>query len=259
MLKPTQLPVLLMALFSLTGLAHADLTLNGRSTVVAMSMQGSGQEKIWQEGTMIRRDLVDRGKSFSNIYDLKAKEVTVIDHSMRTATVFANTSIKQQVNATVDEKAIKIAVKPTGRVHKLQDWPCAEHNLTLTMPAEIGGEKLTFDMQGTVWLARDTPQQKEVAPILKLMTDPEFFMGVPALTKSSPVQAEGISEAIRHVAPMGLLCSVNMNLKYEGTGRVASLSKKMASRLSLTFLDYSTAPIPKGTFDIPAGYRVVKQ
>ena len=250
---------LLMAVLALPLPSQADLTLNGRSTVVAMGMQGTGKEKVWLDSTLIRRDMVDRGKAYSNIFDLKAKEVTIIDHSLRQATVYATSSLKQETEASVDSKAIKLEVKPTGRTHTLQKWPCVEHTLSLSMPAEIGGEKLNFEMDGTLWLARNTPEQKETAAVLKLMQDPDFFMGIPALAKTSPVQARGISEAIRRIAPMGLLCSVDVALKYEGTGRIAQLSRKMASRISLTYDDYSNETIPKDAFAVPTGYRVVKQ
>lgn len=242
-----------------SSLAQADLTLNGRSTVVAMGMQGTGKEKVWLSNTLIRRDMVDRGKAYSNIFDLKAREVTILDHSLRQATVYATGSLKDQTDAWVDSKAIKLEVKPTGRTHILQRWPCVEHTITLAMPAEIGGEKLSFEMEGTVWLARNVLEQRETVAVLRLMQDPDFFLGIPALAKASPVQARGISEAIRRLAPMGLLCSVDVALNYEGTGRVATLSRKMASRISLTFDDYSGEPIPKGTFDVPAGYRTVRQ
>jgi hypothetical protein len=257
-MKRFPLPWLLAAL-ALPSISQADLTLNGRSTVVAMGMQGTGKEKVWLDHTLMRRDMVDRGKAYTNLFDLKAKEVTIIDHSLRQATVYVTSSLRQETDASVDSKAIKLEVKPTGRTHVLQKWPCVEHTLSLTMPAEIGGEKLSFEMEGTLWLARNTPEQKEIAAVLKLMQDPDFFLGIPTLAKSSPVQARGISEAIRRIAPMGLLCSVDVSLKYEGTGRIAQLSKKMASRISLTFDDYSTEPIPKDTFQVPAGYRVVKE
>lgn len=257
-MKWSPIPLLVAAL-ALPSSAQADLTLNGRSTVVAMGMQGTGKEKVWLDNTLIRRDMVDRGKSYTNVFDLKAKEVTIIDHSLRQATVYATSSLKQETEASVDSKAIKLEVKPTGRTHTLQKWPCVEHTLSLTMPAEIGGEKLSFEMEGTLWLARNTPEQKETAAVLRLMQDPEFFMGIPALAKASPVQARGISEAIRRIAPMGLLCSVDVNLKYEGTGRIAQLSRKMASRISLTYDDYSTDAIAKDVFGVPAGYRVVRQ
>ncbi|HNQ05380.1 MAG TPA: hypothetical protein PKH69_12310 [Thiobacillaceae bacterium] len=239
--------------------SQADLILNGRSTVVAMGMQGAGQEKIWLSNTLIRRDMLDRGKSYTNLFDLKAREVTVLDHSLRQATVYATDGLRDQAGASVDGKAIKLEVKATGRTHELQKWTCAEHTLMLSMPAEIGGEKLNFEMDGTVWLARNTREQKETAAIVRLMQSPDFFLGIPPLAKASPVQARGISEAIRRLAPMGLLCSVDVALNYEGTGRVATLSRKMASRVSLTFDDYSVQPIPKGTFDVPAGYRMVGQ
>jgi hypothetical protein len=257
-MKLSPLPLLLCALL-LVPVARAELTLNGRSTVVAMGMQGAGKEKVWLDNTRIRRDMVDRGKAYSNLFDLKAKEVTIVDHSLRQATVYSTASLKAQTDASVDSKAIKLEVKPTGRTHTLQKWPCVEHSISLAMPAEIGGEKLSFEMEGTLWLARNTAEQRETAAVLKLMQDPDFFMGIPTLAKTSPVQARGISEAIRRVAPMGLLCSVDVSLKYEGTGRVATLSKKMASRISLTYDDYSTESIPKGTFDVPAGYQVVRQ
>lgn len=250
---------LLMAALALPAPALAGLTLNGRSSVVAMGMQGTGKEKVWLDNTLIRRDMVDRGKAYSNIFDLKAKEVTVIDHSLRQATVYATSSLRQETEASVDSKAIKLEVKPTGRSHILQKWPCVEHTLSLTMPAEIGGEKLSFEMEGTLWLARNTAEQKETAAVLRLMQAPDFFMGIPNLAKTSPVQARGISEAIRRIAPMGLLCSVDVNLKYEGTGRIAQLSKKMASRISLTYDDYSTGGIAREVFEVPSGYRVVRQ
>jgi hypothetical protein len=251
--------LLLICALALAPAAQAGLTLNGRSTVVAMGMQGTGKEKVWLDNTLIRRDMVDRGKAYSNIFDLKAREVTIVDHSLRQATVYSTASLKEQTEASVDSKAIRLEVKPTGRTHVLQKWPCAEHTLILTMPAEIGGEKLSFEMEGTLWLARNTPEQRETAAVLKLMQDPDFFMGIPTLAKTSPVQARGISEAIRRLAPMGLLCSVEVSLKYEGTGRVATLSKKMASHISLTYDDYSGEPIPKGTFEVPAGYRILRQ
>jgi len=182
----------------------------------------------------------------------------VVDHSLRTATVYATQMLKQQTHAAVDSKALKLDLRPTGRTHLLQQWSCVEHDLRLVLPAEIGGEKLTFEMEGTLWLVRQAREHKEISSVLQLMQDPDFFMSIPPLAKAAPIQAQGISEAIRRLAPLGLMCSVDVDLKYEGQGRVAQLSKKLASRISMTFDDYSTEPIPAGAFDPPPGYRVVR-
>jgi hypothetical protein len=239
--------------------AAADLSMTGRSTVVAMGMQGNGQEGVWLRGTQIRRDMIDRGKAYSHFYDLKKHEITVIDHSQRLALVYAMAALNLQTDATISSKDLKLDLTPTGRKHLLQKWNCAEHNIAAAMPAEVGGEKVSFTLNGTVWLARDTPEQKEVAAFVQAAQSPNFFMGIPALAKSSPAQARGMSEIVRRMAPMGLLCAVDVKTKYEGTGRMAALSNKLDSRISLTYEQYGSAPLRADVFDIPNGYRVERK
>jgi hypothetical protein len=254
-------PALLLALAGLFAAqtATADLSMTGRSTVVAMGMQGNGQEGIWLHGSQIRRDMIDRGKAYSHLYDLKKHEITVIDHSLRQATVYMMAALNQQTDAKISGKDLKLDLTPTGRKHHLQKWSCAEYDIAAAMPAEVGGEKVSFTLNGTVWLARDTAEQKEVAAFINAAQSPDFFMGIPALTKSSPAQARGMSEIVRRMAPMGLLCAVDVKTKYEGTGRMAALSNKLDSRISLTYEQYGSAPLKGDVFDIPNGYKVVRQ
>jgi hypothetical protein len=254
-------PALLLALAGVfaTLPANADLSMTGRSTVVAMGMQGNGQEGVWLHGTQIRRDLIDRGKAYSHLYDLKKHEITVIDHSQRLAQVYTMAALNQQTDANISSKDLKLDLTPTGRKHALQKWNCAEYDITAAMPAEVGGEKVSFTLIGNVWLARDTPEQKEVAAFVHAAETPDFFMGIPALAKSSPAQARGMSEIVRRMAPMGLLCAVDVKTKYEGSGRMAALSNKLDSRISLTYQQYGGATLKADVFDIPAGYRVERK
>jgi hypothetical protein len=239
--------------------ATADLSLTGRSTVVAMGMQGNGQEGIWLSGPQIRRDLIDRGKAYSHLYDLTKNEIAVIDHSQRLATIYMMAALNHQTDARISSKDLKLDLKATGRTQPLQKWTCAEHSINAAMPAEVGGEKVSFTLNGNVWLARDTQEQKEVAAFITAAQNPDFFMGIPALAKSSPAQARGMSEIVRRMAPMGLLCSVDVKTKYEGTGRMAALSNKLDSRISLTYQQYGSAPLKPEVFDIPKGYRVERK
>jgi hypothetical protein len=254
-------PVLLLALAGVFAAlpANADLSMTGRSTVVAMGMQGNGQEGIWLHGSQVRRDMIDRGKAYSHLYDLKKHEITVIDHSQRQATVYMMAALNQQTDAKISSKDLKLDLTPTSRKHNLQKWNCAEYKIAAAMPAEVGGEKVSFTLNGTVWLARDTAEQKEVAAFIDAAQSPDFFMGIPALAKSSPAQARGMSEIVRRMAPMGLLCAVDVKTKYEGTGRMAALSNKLDSRISLTYQQYGSAPLKADVFDIPSGYKVVRQ
>jgi hypothetical protein len=259
-MKPVMLSLLGLGLgIAIAAPASADLALMGRSTVLAMGMKGVGQEGVWLSKQHLRRDLIDRGKAYTHLYDLEAREIVIIDHSQRSAQVYTMGVLNRQADAKVVGKDVRLEVTPTGRKQTLQAWSCAEHKLNFVMPAEVAGEKLSFELSGTLWLARNTAEQKETDYFVKAAADPDFFMGIPALAKSSPAQARGISEAVRRISPMGLLCAIDAETKYQGSGRMAELSRKLASRISLTYERYSTAAIKPDTFDIPKGYRVVKQ
>ncbi len=238
--------------------ARADLTMAGRSTVLAMGMQGIGQEGVWLRRTQIRRDLIDRGKAFTHLYDLDRREIAIIDHSQRLAQVYAMADLREQADARASAGDLRLKITPTGRRQPLQDWSCTEHRLEAAMPAQIGDEQVSFELTGTLWLARNTPQQKEVAAFIKAAENPEFFMGIPALAKTSPAQARGLSEVVRRLAPLGLLCAADVEMRYDGTGRLAELSRKMNSRISVQYERYSTDALDPALFAVPAGYRVVR-
>jgi hypothetical protein len=239
--------------------AVADLALVGRSTVLAMGMQGVGKEGVWLRKTDLRRDLVDRGKAYTHLYDLATREITIIDHSQRLAQVYAMTNLREQSGARASTSDLQLKITATGRHKPLKSWNCAEHKLEVAMPAQIGDEKVSFEMTGEVWLARNTPEQKETAAFVKAAENPDFFMGIPALAKSSPAQARGISEVVRRLAPLGLLCSVDVETRYQGSGRMAELSRKMNSRISVQYENFSTQALPENLFGIPQGYRVTRQ
>jgi hypothetical protein len=238
--------------------APADLSLVGRSTVHAMGMQGVGQEGLWLRKSRLRRDLIDRGKAYSHLYDLASREITVVDHSQRLASVYAMSSLNQDADARFSSKDLKLDLTPTGRRHQLQGWNCAEQKILVSMPAEVAGEKVSFEMEGTIWLARNAPEQNETAAFVKAAQEPDFFMGIPVLAKKSPGQAKGLSEVVRRLAPLGLLCAVDVETRYEGSGRMAELSRKMASRIAVTYERYATDPLKDDVFEIPKGYRVVR-
>lgn len=236
--------------------AHADLAVAGHSTVVVLGMQGVGQEAVWLSKSRLRRDLIDRGRAYTHLFDLETKEVTIIDHAMRQAEVQQLTELDTNAAAQVSAKEVKLEIKATGNKRLLQKWQCVEHRLLLTMPVEVGADRLEFNLSGHAWLARNTAEQPETAVFVKATRSPDFFLSVPALARASPVYARGLSEAIRRIAPLGLVCSLDVDLRYEGTGRMAELSRKLASHLSVEYDRYETSPIPEGAFAIPAGYRV---
>lgn len=249
---------LALLLAALSAPAAADLSLIGRSTVNAMGMQGIGQEGLWLRKTKLRRDLIDRGKAYSHLYDLATREISIIDHSLRQASVYAMSALNQDADARFSSKNLRLDLNPTGRRHQLQTWDCVEHRIHVAMPVEIAGERVSFEMVGTIWLAKNEPEQAETAAFVKAAQEPDFFMGIPALARRSPAQARGLSEVVRRLAPLGLLCAVDVETRYEGTGRLAELSRKMASRIAVTYERFSSEPLKDEVFRIPEGYQVIR-
>ena len=129
--------------------ARADLSLVGRSTVNAMGMQGIGQEGLWLRKTKLRRDMIDRGKAYSHLYDLASREITIIDHSLRQARVYAMSALNQDADARVSGKNLRLDLNPTGRKHQLQGWNCLENRIHVAMPVELAGVRVSFEMVGT--------------------------------------------------------------------------------------------------------------
>jgi hypothetical protein len=247
-----------LALLGASGGALADLTLKGRSSISAAGTPAIGLETLTVSGAKLRRDYVDRGKAHTFIYNPEAKLVTVIDHSFRRADIYGMTALSQITRAQVSEQAIKLDVKPTGKKHKLDKWSCAEKTLYASMPGTLGAENVTLILEGTVWLADDVPEMREVRAFVKASRSPEFFIGVPAFANASPAQAAALNELIQRLAPEGLPCAIAVDVKYEGGGAMANLARRMATRLMMEIESYDTTPAKPDAFDLPPGYTSLR-
>lgn len=235
--------------------AGADLTLLGRSSVSALGGFTAGQEALMIKQKLMRRDVLDRGRAYSYLFDFTARRITVIDHGLRQAEVHQLDDAKAS-SAKAAKIGYKLDLDKTGRQHAVKHWQCVEYTLQAAMPAEIGGEKATFQLAGSVWLAKDTPEQKEMETFRAAAATPEFLVGLPAVARITEDQALGIGETIRRLANMGTLCAFDVQSRYEGGGRMATLSQKVPTRLSLTYDNFRTESLDTNAFTIPTGYQV---
>ena len=235
--------------------AGADLTLTGRSTLTAMNMPSSSQERIYLKKAFLRRDQLDRGKAYTYIYDLRGHDITMLDHSQRLVQTYEMTAPVNTPEAKAAQKDLKLDLEATGQKHALGNWSCAEHTVVATMPAELGPEKVVMQLSGKVWLAHGTREQKELQPFFKAMDSPDFMLGIPALSKSSPAQARVVSEVLRRLFSHGMICAFDVDMRYEGGGRMAELARRMATRVALTYDNATNDPIPDAFFVVPQGYQ----
>jgi hypothetical protein len=239
--------------------AHADLTLVGRNMTTTLGTPATGQESVFLKQTRLRRDVLERGKAYTFLYDLESRQVTVLDHSLRVAEVHAMDALAPVKEAKVSDRGLKLALDPTGRTQALQSWNCAEHKLRAVMPAVLGSEPVTLQIDGTIWLAHGVPEMAEVKQFLKASESPNIFLGIPSLAKASPGQATALSELVRRLAPKGMPCAAEVDIRYDGSGRMAELARRMNARLGITYQRFSTQQIADSAFALPAGYRVVKK
>ncbi|MDD4881113.1 MAG: hypothetical protein PHR30_07325 [Gallionellaceae bacterium] len=246
--------LLLVAGLSFGQAAQADLTLIGRSTLTTLNMPNQGREALYVKKNQMRRDLTDRGRSYSYLYDLKKKEVAFVDHSLRQVEIHALSNDKAGKN-----KDMRLELTPTGRKHDLDDWNCLEYTLAASLPAEMGQEQVTVLLDGQVWLERKVSERKEVLPFIKSVEADDFFVG--AVTPGQPInaQAQGINEVMRRVLGKGMLCAADIQLNYEGSGPMADLGRRMATKAGIVYETQSDAPLDDALFEIPAGYREVRR
>ncbi|TSA22075.1 MAG: hypothetical protein D4R70_02420 [Betaproteobacteria bacterium] len=236
-----------------THTAMADFTLSGRSTVMTMGMNQTGREALMIKDHQMRRDLNERGRNYSYLYDIKRKEVAVIDHLMRTAEVRALTARSRSSDGN---NSMSFNIKPTGRNTALGDWHCEEFELAASMPIEWGTEKATIHLEGQVWLDRKASERKELAPFIQTIENEDFFAGTASNNSPTSPQVRIFNEAARKMLSKGMVCATQISFKFEGAGPMADLARRSQTRAGMAYEAHSDAAISEATFAIPAGYRV---
>jgi hypothetical protein len=243
----------------LTPVAHADLTLIGHSSVASLGIPAIGQERLMFKGTKLRRDVIDRGRSYTYLYDPAAHQVAVLDHGLQQVELHGMKTLAGDTDSKFNSQQMKLSVTPTGRTQPLRHWTCAEHKLAIVMPAQLGTDPVTLSLTGSLWLARNVAEQAELAPMLKAAKSPDFFIGIPAFAKAAPAQAGALSEAFARIGPMGMVCSAEVEASYAGEGRMVELAKRLGTRLGLTIEQFNTDALPAEAFMVPTSYRVMQR
>lgn len=234
--------------------AHADLTLIGRSTLTALNMPNQGSEALYIKDHHLRRDVTERGRSYSFLYDLKKKEMVLVDHFQR---LVDRRELASGKSGAVT--ALRLNMKATGRSHVLQDWNCEEYDLDARLPGTMGQEEVTVVLTGQVWLERRTADRKEIAPFVRAVTADDFFVGTALPGQPANAQAQGVNQVMRKVLGKGMLCAADVQLNYEGSGPMADLGRRMATKASIVYESISDADLADSMFQVPADYRVVQR
>lgn len=230
---------------------RADFSLSGRSSVMAMNMNQAGREALMVKAHHMRRDLTEQGRSYSYLYDLKTREVTLIDHLMRTAEVRTLAS-----HARTAAGNLRFVIKPTGRQSPLGDWTCEEFTLAASMPVVWGQETVTVVLDGQVWLDRKATERKELAPFMQVVENEDFFAGAPTPGRAVAPQVKVFNEVGRKLLGRGMVCATDVQFKFEGNGPMADLARRTPTRVGMAYETQTDKELSDTLFAIPAGYLV---
>ncbi len=248
-MKKRVLSLLLLAGCAAT--AHADLALTGYSSAGPLSTQ----ERIWIREGQLRRDFVDRGRAYTQLFDLAKHQVAVVDHGARLIDTYDLKALQASADVGAPPTTLNMTLTPTGETRPLRHWTCTAYTLAASMPTRLGNEDTVFRLQGKVWVAADTPEQAAIKRLTELARQKDFFLGIPAAIKATPAQAQMLSELVRSLAPKGLPCGGELDARYEGNGPMANLARRLPARLALSIQDFSNAPVATDVFAFPAGYQ----
>lgn len=239
--------------------AHGDLTLSGHSVTGTPNLPLISQERVWIRKSTLRRDFVDRGRTYTHLFDLSQRQAVIVDHLARTAELYDLSAVQAATEASAPAGGLKMRFSKTGQVRPLRHWKCEEHALEASMPARLGNEDTVFHLKGKVWLTNRVKEQGEIRELTALAQKPGFFLGIPAVARISPAQSMALSEMLRRLSPKGLPCGVELEALYEGEGPMANLARRLPNRISATVEDFSREAVAAETFHIPAGYQLLRK
>lgn len=233
--------------------APADLTLSGVSQVVNLNLAQRGQEVLYVKKDRLRRDVTERGRSYTYVYDAKQKELMRIDHLLRQVEVRRLSGENADPDAG---KGLKLELSPTGRKQELGAWECQEHLVRASLPGRVGPEPVTVLLEGAVWLAPKPRELRVLDAFTRALPAHELFLTASVQGQAAPTQVQGVGEVLRRLLPKGMPCAFELAVNYEGGGAMANLARRMATRVSLTYDTLSTDALQDELFDPPVGYAL---
>ena len=239
--------------------SRADLVLSGQSVTGAFGMPMTSQERVWLSDLSIRRDFTDRGRAYTHLFDLGKKQAIIIDHFTRMAEVHDLAGLESSTEASAPSEGLKMKFEPTGNARPLQSWSCKEHDLVASIPTRLGNEEATFHLKGKIWVASGVPEQTAIKEMVGATKKKDFYLGIPALARISPAYSQVMNELMRKLAPKGLPCAGELEGSYEGNGPMVNLAKKLPTKLSFNFQQFSIDPIKPEMFVVPPGYRLMQR
>jgi Domain of unknown function (DUF4412) len=240
--------------------AAADVTTKHKSSGKGMGGMMSGEMTQYVKGLKMRTDQNIGGQETTTIMDVAAKQMIVLNHAKKEATVFDMTSMSANL-AKLPVSEIKASITPTAQTRQIAGATCTVYDVKVTAPMSMRADAgMTLVMGGPHCLVKNGPGQADYTALYRAVAKNGFFIGDPAQANVQPAQAKAMTEMYSKMAELGVPYAAEMNITFEGSGPMAAMMSKMGGNsFGNEITSVSTAPIPDSTFEVPAGYKVNKR
>ncbi len=239
--------------------ASADVTITSQVSGKGMGKAVESQSITYIQGLKMRTDSTLGDTPTTTIIDLDAQKFISLNHKKKEAQVYNMAEFRQTMDKAVNTSAAKAALTPNGQKRDIAGKSCDGYDLNVSIPWTLGGDsEMTMVMTGPVFIARNAPGAADYKKFYLAAAERGFIANDPRVAKGAPQQAKGMTEMYKAMADAGVAYSMEMSMKVEGGGPMASMMNKVmgGSAFTNTVTALATDPIAADKFQVPAGYNV---
>jgi hypothetical protein len=222
----------------------------------------SASDRIdYLKGNKLRMDLSVDGEPRSIIVDLDADRLIWLVPQARMAHIVDLRTMASDM-ASFGPRDLNASITATSRTRQIAGATCTVHDLKLALPL-TAPPPTTLVLAGSACLAKDGPGAADVSAFYRAATEKGLFFGDP-YAPTEIGHARLMTAMYREFVDRGIPFATELKPDVELTGAMAELMKQMGKTPSAPpttkteVVSISTAAIPPSTFEVPAGYEIVK-
>ena len=241
--------------------AYADVTFRMTVSGSGLDSGNSGDRTDYIKGNKLRMDLSVAGEPRSVIVDLDTHQLILLEPRQRMANIVDMRALAAEMSQHVSGE-LKVSVTAASGTRQIAGATCTVHDLKVTLPPSAPEPGMSMVLTGSACLVKGGAGAADVSAFYQAAAAKGLFFGDPnAPTELGPALL--MTGMYRELVSRGVPFATKLKTGVEATGAMAEVMKQMGgmgdARMSTTeVVSVSTATIPPSTFEVPAGYDVVK-
>jgi hypothetical protein len=241
--------------------AHADATIKETTNGKGMGIAGIATSTSYIKGNKMRTDVVVGDRTLTNIYDLDAQKMYVLDSKKKEADVWDMAAFADELSKTVDVSTMNASFKPNGQTKQVGGQTADGYDMEVSLRSAMATNQnmtMTVTVQGPVWIVKNSPGTADYARFYQAAIQKGWIFTNPRAAKAQPGQAKAMAELYKQVsASGGIAYETDMQIKLSGEGPMAALLSRMGNiAVSSTVVSVESGALSDDLFAPPADYKL---